>query len=79
MSQALTTPKLAARILGLTIVAVDLRPFDPNMLDGGDIPTAFDPSITLSDGSILYFHATETEIGEMGVEIVRHVVSRKRP
>lgn len=79
MSQALTTPKLAARIVGLTIVAVDLRPFNANMLDGGDLGPAFDPVLTLSDGSRITLFVQETEVGEYGVELIRHVVARKRP
>jgi len=76
MSQSLTTPKLAARLVGLTIVAVDLRPFNPNMLDTGDLRPAFDPIITFSDGSRITFMVQETEVGEYGVEIMRHVAEQ---
>ena len=75
MAQTLTTPKLAARIVGLEIVAVDLRPFDPNMPNGSKsrLSPVFDPVITLSDGSQLYFCVKETEVGEYGVDIVRRL------
>ena len=79
MSQSITTPKLAARLIGLTIVAIDLRPFDANMDSSTDRPRAFNPILTLSDGSRVTFLVQETEVGDYGVEIVRYVASRKRP
>lgn len=72
MSQSITTQKLASHLVGLTIVAANLRPFD-----GGRSSPAFNPVLTLSDGSKITFLVQETEVGEYGVEILRHVTSRK--
>jgi hypothetical protein len=77
VSQSITTATLAARLVGLTIVAVDLRPFDANMNSSTNRPRAFNPILTLSDGSRVTFLVQETEVGDYGVEIWRHVASRK--
>lgn len=65
-------------IIGRTIVACDMRPFqanDPTLK--GTKETAHDPVITLDNGAKLYFQTEETEIGEYGTSVV-YVPPRKK-
>lgn len=61
-----TSAGVARWLLGRTIVAVDLRPFD-----SGRGYVTYDPHITLDDGSEISLVVDETE-DEYGVRILRH-------
>ena len=54
----------ARQLVGRKIIA-----FDPGTFDDGRGRVAHNPSITLDDGSNLYFVTEETEVGEYGVFI----------
>ena len=69
----------ARAMVGRTIVDVDLHPFDPEnagQVDGDEY--AYNPVVTLDDGTRLFFVVQESEIGEYGVKICRNVQNRKR-
>lgn len=66
----IATPEGATRYLvGRTIVAVDLRPFESGRHRRLHVTT--DPVFTLDDGSRLRFFVCETEGTEYGVELIR--------
>jgi len=59
----MTSRELTRSLKGRTIVKVELRPFSNGR--GGN---AYDPKITLDDGSYLVFGVEETESLKYGVE-----------
>jgi len=61
-------------LIGRTIVAVDMRPFDSRM----DNKTAYDPLITLDNGAQLTFTTQETDTGEYGTAISYHPKPKRR-
>lgn len=64
-----TTARCAARrLVGRTIVAVDLRPFDAGS-DESPRGTTFAPVLTLDDGTRVRFVVDETEGSEYGVTV----------
>lgn len=56
-------------LVGRTIVAVALQPFDTGRCTKGDV--SFDPVFTLDDGSRVWFRVDETEGDGYGITIFR--------
>lgn len=67
------TPKQARRLVGRTIVAVELN---EEVIEGERMTS---PLLTLDDGSVLSFYAQESpDGGEYGVGLVRSERKKKR-
>lgn len=65
-------------LLGRTIIAVDMRPFDSAANGAGKGPIAHDPEIALDNGARLRFQAEETDLGTYGVQIVYIPAPRRK-
>jgi hypothetical protein len=63
--------RLSKRLVGRTIVAFELRPFQAtDEAVTKRVEWATDPRIRLDDGTVVQFVTQETEIGEYGVRVV---------
>lgn len=64
--------RIAKRLLGRTIVAVQPCPFEALWGPGRKTRSrkkAYDPRLFLDDGTVVYFTVQETETGEYGIDI----------
>lgn len=68
------TRATARLLVGRRIVAFDLRPFD----GGPGRGTHYDPVLTLDNGAKLAFSATETDVGEYGIDPSYHPATKRR-